>query len=243
MPSRLLLVVLAACSGSGTHEEPATPLDSGAPPPSADADADAGSGDGWARYVIETGAHAATLTTGASGNPRDGLASGVAARDYELALDASAAYVLTAPTQPDDQLDWNKLPGLSDCGSFDLAADGLMFGWRYRPDTAPARLEITAYANNAGAHLTADEPLVSLDADDLTSATPLRYRLRMDAAVYSFRISGVVRGRVIEVEAALPRRCAETAPESLVTQWAGGFYFGGTSTAPSRITAGIFEHR
>ncbi len=195
----------------------------------------------WARYTIEPGAHTATVTAAAAGAPRDGLVSGLGARDYELALDSSAAYVLTAPTQPDDQLDWNKLPGLSDCGSFDLAADGVMFGWRYRPDTMPARVEITAYANDAGAHLTPPDPLVSLDAADLASATPLRYRLRMDGAVYRFAISGVVRGRVIDVDASLPRRCADTTPSSLVTQWAGSFYFGGTSTAPSRITARMFE--
>jgi hypothetical protein len=253
----VFLVLIGACGGQGTLDAPVEAVEPA--PSSAPGDTDGGAGadtnapfeasaepqppvTAWARYTIEPGAHTATLTTAAAGNPRDGLVSGLGARDYDLALDASAAYVLTAPAQPDDQLDWNKLPGLSDCGSFDLAADGVMFGWRYRPDTSPARVEITAYANDSGSHLTPPEPLVSLDAADLASATPLRYRLRMDGAVYRFAISGVVRSRAIDVEAALPRRCADTAPGSLAAQWAAGFYFGGTSTSPSTITAAIFDH-
>jgi hypothetical protein len=250
------LLPVAACSGPGALDGPVVALEPAPSSPPGDTDAGAASDasspfeasaeprppvTAWARYTIDPGAHTATLTTAAAGSPRGGLVSGLGARDYELALDASAAYVLTAPAQPDDQLDWNKLPGLSDCGSFDLAADGVMFGWRYRPDLTPSRVEITAYANDAGSHLTPPEPLVTLDAADLASATPLRYRLRMDGAVYRFAISGVVRGRVVDVEAALPRRCAGTAPGSLVAQWAAGFYFGGTSTSPSTISAAIFE--
>ncbi len=55
-------------------------------------------------------------------------------------------YTLTAPVQPNDQLDWNKLPGISDCDQLDLSVDGVMFGWRWRLDTSPKVLEITAYA-------------------------------------------------------------------------------------------------
>ncbi len=253
----VLLLTIAACGGPGALDAPVVALEPAPSSPPGDTDGGAGADasapsdasaearppvTAWARYTIEPGAHTATLTTAAAGNPLGGLVSGLGARDYELALDASAAYVLTAPAQPDDQLDWNKLPGLSDCGSFDLAADGVMFGWRYRPDLTPARVEITAYANDAGSHLTPPEPLLSLDAADLASATPLRYRLRMDGDVYRFAISGAVRGRVVDADASLPRRCAGTAPGNLVTQWAAGFYFGGTSTSPSTITAVIFEH-
>ena len=71
-------------------------------------------------------------------------------RTYHLIFDASARYVLTNPTEPEDQLDWNKLPGLSDCApNYDLAVDGLMFGWRWRTDLTPRVLEVTAYANDA----------------------------------------------------------------------------------------------
>lgn len=195
----------------------------------------------WARYTIAAGAHGATVTAGVAGNPAAGLVEGVAARDYHFAFDASASYAITKPTQTDDQLDWNKLPGLSDCGTFDLAADGVMFGWRWRLDTSPRVLEVTAYANNAGTHLTPPAALVSLDAADLASASPLRYQLRLDGAVYRFAISGTMRGRAIDVTSTLPRRCASTAPSSLTAQWAAGFYFGGTSVAPSPITARIFE--
>ena len=201
----------------------------------ADASADAASYPlaSWPRYTIAPGAHGATLATGVAGNPMSGFIKGVAARDYHLAFDTSAIYALTKPAQPDDQLDWNKLPGLSDCGTFDLAADGVMFGWRWRVDTSPRVLEVTAYANNAGAHLTPPSALLSLDAADLASASPLRYHLRMDGALYRFTISGTVRGRAIDVAGTLPRRCASTPPSSLAVQWAAGLYFGGTSVSPS----------
>lgn len=162
-------------------------------------------------------------------------------REYDFAFDTSAMYVLVNPTQPDDQFDWNKLPGVSDCGTFDLSADGTMFGWRWRVDTVPHVVEVTAYANNAGTHLTPAEPLFTLDELDLASRAPLHYRLTLDGALYRFSVSGNVRGRVIDGSVTLPRRCANTAPSSLFSQWAAGFYFGGTSKAPSTITARIFE--
>ncbi len=194
----------------------------------------------WARYSIAPGAHSATVTDGASGNPLAGFVNGIAVRTFDLALDPSAIYVLTDPTQPEDQFDWNKLPGVSDCGTLDLSRDGTMFGWRWRLDTTPEVLEITAYANNVGTHLTPDEPLLVLDADDLASVSPLHYRLELDGELYRFSIAGEIRGRAIDVATTLPRRCATTDPGTLV-QWAAGLYFGGTSTAPSTITALIFE--
>jgi hypothetical protein len=196
---------------------------------------------GWAQYVIAPGAHAATLVKGTDGNPIAGLVNGVDGRDYELAFDPSAMYAIARPTQPDDQLDWNKLPGVSDCGTFDLARDGVMFGWRWRLDTNPEVLEVTAYANNARTHLTPAAPMVVLDAADLASAAPLRYRFSMDGALYRFSITGVVRGRAIDADATLPRRCATMDAKALTVQWAAGLYFGGTSTSPSTITAKIFE--
>jgi hypothetical protein len=69
----------------------------------------------WATYTIAVGAHYATLAGGGPGSPRDGLTE-LAGRDYRFRFDASARYVLTAPVEPNDQLDWNKLPGYSDCG-------------------------------------------------------------------------------------------------------------------------------
>jgi hypothetical protein len=51
-------------------------------------------------------------------------------------------YRITNPVQPDDQLDWNKLPGVSDCGQLDLAQDGFMFAWRWRLDLTPNVLEL-----------------------------------------------------------------------------------------------------
>lgn len=203
----------------------------------ADADVD-GTALSWATYTIAPGAHAAKLTGQKMNNPIAGFTN-VRGRDFQFIFDPSASYVLTAPVDPNDQLDWNKLPGISDCGTIDLSADGAMFGWRWRLDLTPNVLEITAYANNAHVHLTPREPLVILDADDLAAREPLHYRLERDGAEYRFAIGGMIRGRSIAVTAALPRRCASAPTDSLV--WGAGFYFGGTSTAPSTITGRIDE--
>lgn len=195
----------------------------------------------WALYTISPGAHSAMVSRASVGNPLAGLVRGQSGRDYYFAFDRSAQYEITHPTEPSDQLDWNKLPGLSDCNGFDLAQNGVMFAWRWRLDRSPRVLEITAYANDSGRHLWPDEPLVTLDADDLASVTPLRYRFWADGARYHFAITGTVRERVINAETTLARQCPETNPKSLTIQWAAGFYFGGTSTAPSTVTGRVFE--
>lgn len=246
---RLSLALLVACGTSAEATNGATDHDAAT---SVDAEveaservdaggAEAGAVSSWARYSIPAGGHGATIDKGGAGNPLGGLLNGVSGRDYLFAFDRSAMYVITEPVEPPDQLDWNKLPGISDCGTVDLAADGAMFGWRWRLDRTPKVLEISAYANDAGKHLTPPAPMVSLDTDDLASMTALRYRLWMDGALYRFAVSGVMRGRAIDVTQELARRCATTAPSSLMLQWAAGFYFGGTSTAPSLITGRIFE--
>lgn len=253
------LVLVMACGSAPAASDAVAPdggadaaaLDAGNEEPARDAglslaedaavDAAPGPVSTWALYTIAPGAHGATLASGAAGNPSSGFVSGVAGRDYLFAFDPSAQYTLTSPTQPNDQLDWNKLPGISDCGTLDLAADGAMFGWRWRLDTTPPVLEISAYANDAGTHLTPSAPLFTLDAADLASISPLRYRLWMDGALYRFSVSGTMRGRPIAAESTLARRCAATAPSTLTVQWAAGFYFGGTSSSPATITARIFE--
>lgn len=216
-----------------------------APGRASDTEPEAGTGlpplSDWPQYVIEPGAHSAKVVVAAAGNPLAGLVAGTGARTYDLAFDASAIYAITALAQPTDQLDWNKLPGLSDCGTFDLSVDGVMFGWRWRLDVTPNVLEVTAYANAAGVHLTAATPMIVLDAADLESPSPLHYSLWMDGAKYRFAISGSVRGRTISATSELARRCASKPPSSLTVQWASGLYFGGTSTAPTTITARVFE--
>lgn len=190
----------------------------------------------WATYVIAAGQHSAQLIDRSPKNPIDGVVS-VVGRDYELALNPSAIYELTDPTQPEDQLDWNKLPGLSDCNTIDLSVDGVMIGWRWRPEVAV--LELTAYANNAGVHLTPSSLLFTLDAADLAADEPLTYRLWRTTASYEVTVSGSVRGRTIFAEASLPRRCTEVELDPIA--WAGAFYFGGTSVAPHEVTARIRE--
>lgn len=194
--------------------------------------------ESWALYTIEPGAHSASISSASAGSPIS-FFSTVSGRDYRFRFNSSAAYVITRPTQPEDQFDYNKLPGFSDCGTLDLAVNGAMFGWRWRLDTTPKVLEVVAYANNASKHLWSARPLFTLDADDLTSDTPLQYRVWIDGAQYRFAVSGTVRGRSISATTTLPRACAATSPNNL--KWASGLYFGGTSTAPSKITGYISE--
>lgn len=196
--------------------------------------------ESWATYTIPVGAHSASVSGAQPQNPIAWFTT-VAGRDFQFRLNPSAIYVLTSPTQPDDQLDWNKLPGFSDCGTLDLSADGAMFGWRWRLDKSPRVLEITAYANNAGKHLTPAMPLLTLDEDDLRSDAALRYRVWIDKNQYRFAVTGTVRTRTIAATTTLPRRCAAHPATGL--KWASGLYFGGTSTAPSKITGRISEIR
>ena len=220
-------------AGAGDAGAPdAGPVDAGTPPPHF----------GWARYTIPLGGHAATVAmNGASRSPLAGI-SFATGRTYEFIFTPSASYELTNPTQPDDQLDWNKLPGLSDCGQVDLAQDGFMFAWRWRLDTMPRVLELAHYANNAGTHLYPAQGIVTLAEADLLSEEPLRFELSIGGSgntKYLFRISGTINGRVIEVSAEQPRRCASTSTG--MYKWAAGFYFGGTSTAPQPIIGYVHE--
>ncbi|MBA3456914.1 MAG: hypothetical protein H0T42_27745 [Deltaproteobacteria bacterium] len=218
-PGLLSLVAVCACSS------PASAPDAPAEPE-------------WATYVIRAGRHDAQIIDRSLTNPTDGVSDAIG-RDYELILDPSAIYELVDPVEPTDQLDWNKLPGLSDCNQTDLKVDGLMFGWRWRIDLVPHVLEITAYANNAGVHLTPSAPLFVLDADDLGALAPLHYRVWRESATYQFSVDGEVRGRAIDASVALPRRCSTVELDPLA--WASAFYFGGTTTAPHEMTAKIRE--
>jgi len=223
-----------ACAPAAPQEEDQAPAGGEA----ATASQRAGLSAGWALYTVDVGAHSASISGGSPGNPLAWFTR-VSGRDFQFRFNASAAYVLTRPTQPEDQFDWNKLPGFSDCGTLDLSQEGAMFGWRWRLDTAPKVLEVTAYANNRGKHLTPATPLFTLDAADLASDAPLRYRVWIDGAQYRFSVAGSVRGRPISATATLPRSCASTASTGL--KWASGLYFGGTSTAPSKITGYVSE--
>ena len=189
-------------------------------------------GPGWSRYDIAAGAHSATVTRGASATaPKAGFST-ASGRRYHFVFDQSAAYVLTNPTQPEDQFDWNKLPGLSDCGQLDLSQDGWMFGWRWRTDLSPTVLEVTAYANNAGTHLTPPTPLLTLTAEQLGERVPVWFELGIsaDRRRYEFRVAGPGRR---SASTTLPRRCTATSTSTF--KWASGFYFGGTSTAPTSV--------
>lgn len=217
-------------------------LDAAAPPDAAPPDAappDAALPLAWSKYTIDAGNHVARVDRAATHQPIQGFTD-IGGRDYELRLNESAAYVLTAPTQARDQLDWSKLPGYSDCMTLDLSVNGAMFGWRWQTEVTPPRLEITAYANNDGRHLAIEEGLVSLDLADLAADAPLHYRVWSDGAVYRFSVRGVVRGRTIDADASLPRACPTVDARGI--KWGSGLYFGGTSMAPTEVTVHVAEH-
>jgi hypothetical protein len=221
-----LLLALAACGGlPEPYDPPDAPPAVDAPPPV------------WATYTIPAGRHPATITGGGPDNPLRAIVM-VGGRDYQFAFDTSAEYVLTMPVQPDDQLDWNKLPGLSDCGTADLSVNGAMFGWRWRLDLDPRVLEVTAYVNNDSVHVMTPVLLALTDAE-LAADQPLRYRLWLDRDRYRFTIFGTIGGRPIDASGDLPRVCPTADP--LAGKWAAGLYFGGTSVAPSPITGRIVE--
>lgn len=228
---RVLIVASAAVSAAACAAPSSTEVDARPPPPID------GPADPWATYTILPGQQSASVTGGGDGNPLRNIVE-VGGRDYRFAFDASAAYVLTTPVEPQDQYDWNKLPGLSDCENADLSRNGAMFGWRWRVDTEPRFLEVTAYANNDGVHLQTDV-MLTLSADELASETPLRYRFWLDGAVYRFEITGTIGRRTIGAGGELPRVC--TAIPATATKWAAGLYFGGTSVAPHQITGRISE--
>lgn len=197
-------------------------------------------GPGWARYRIVTGAHSAAVNRPpAAPRPLAGFTT-EAGRGYWFVFNPTARYRIVDPVEPGDQLDWNKLPGLSDCGTPDLSVNGFMFAWRWRTDLVPRRLEIGAYANNNSSHLTAPTPMVTLTAAQLTAPHPIWFRMRIsdDRESYEFRTNVTVNGRDVRAFRRLPRACrtARTA-----TKWASGLYFGGTSTAPTDITGHIHE--
>ena len=192
----------------------------------------------WATYRIAVGSHSATVTGGGTGNPVQFITS-VDGRDFQFAFNPSAKYVLTMPTDPTDQLDWNKLPGLSDCGQLDLSVNGAMFGWRWRLDLTPKVLEVTAYANNNRVHLTPMQPLFTLSEAELAADAPLRYRVWWSGNLYHFAVAGMIGDRPINATTTISRVCPNQAAGS--PKWAGQFYFGGTSTAPSVITGRVSE--
>lgn len=200
-----------------------------------------GTPPGWSSYTIERGAHSATVGSpaGVAGPLAGWVSPGGASRTYDFVLTPTAEYVLTAPTQPEDQFDWNKLPGFSDCGDIDLARNGAMFGWRWRTDTSPRVLELVPYANADGVHQYPDSALITLSHDDLAANAPLRYSIQIDGSVYRFAIDGTIRGRDIHETATLPRSCP--ANPTSTGKWYAGFYFGGTSTSPSQMYAYVRE--
>ena len=164
-------------------------------------------------------------------------ASGVA---YRFAFDDSAIYTLSAA----NQLDYNKLPGFSDCGSIDLAQNGAMFGWRWNPATQ--RVQISAYANAGGRHQywenhPSSVKLVELDPKEFLAFAPLHYAIEIQGGDYTFRVWGTLPGgRVIDASSRLQRGCSDR-PRRL--KLGSTLYFGGTQTAPHDVSGWVLDER
>lgn len=201
-------------------------------------------GPGWSYYSIAAGAHSAQVTRGAEATqPLAGFTS-VSRRRYHFTFTNSMRYRITAPVQPEDQFDWNKLPGLSDCGDIDLSRNGYMFAWRWRLDTVPRVMEITAYANHGGTHITPPQPILTLTAEEIDSLAPLFFDLRIveNGSAYRFEVTqGPVGNEAVTRAVEIARNCPGSSLQ--VLKWASGLYFGGTSTAPTAMRGYINELR
>lgn len=154
---------------------------------------------------------------------------------YRFAFDSSALYTLKHKDGTRDirQTAWNKLPGLSDCGTLDLAENGAMFAWRANSD---GDLEIAAYANNNGAHLLAEPtntiPIFRLEKKDLEQFNPIEFRIVFYARTYEFLAKATLKsGRKIHYKTTLPRACSGKNLQKSVSN----LYFGGNVVAPHRI--------
>ena len=198
-------------------------------------------GPRWNTHTIARGRHDATVQRGTSAPaPLLGLTR-LAGRSYHLIFDASARYTITDPVEPEDQLDWNKLPGLSDCGDVDLAQNGLMFAWRWRTDLVPRVLEVNAYWNDDGVHHWLDEPVLALTRAQVDARKPIWFRLRISNDRQSYEFTVQRAGEPAPHTARVARSCPGHPRGQ--QKWAGGFYFGGTSVAPQRIRAWVHEPR
>lgn len=180
--------------------------------------------NGYSKQTVSKGNHYS------SAMPWLTTASGLS---YQFAFNSTAKYNLNN----EDQFDWNKLPGMSDCGSVALSRNGAMFGWRWNPDTQ--RLEISAYANQLGVHQYYDNSqstvqLVELDMADIQEFAPLRFDIQILGERYQFNISGrLPNGRVINAQSTLMRGC-ESRPNRFKN--GSNFYYGGTSVAPANTS-------
>jgi len=133
---------------------------------------------------------------------------------FAVRFDASAVY---QTVDPQNQLDVNKLRGMSDCGHVH-DVDSARFGWRW----TGSAIEITAYVYNAGSRSWVVLGYVQPGEwhDMVLEVTPGGYRFALD---------GVVTTR--------PRACTATG----LTKYSLWPYFGGTEVAPHTVTLQLLE--
>lgn len=185
---------------------------------------------GYSKVTIPKGSQYSTWPSWVSTKP---------SLKYNFAFDPSAIY-----QHPDnDQWDWNKLPGVSDCGTLDLKVNGAMFGWRWIPGTQ--KLQITAYANRNSVHQSWDSPgttfqnqvqLIELNKSDIMQFAPLTYEIKLEPLLYRFSIQGVLpSGRTISSVSTLPRKCSKHP----LIKHGSTMFFGGTKVAPHKVTGHV----
>lgn len=134
---------------------------------------------------------------------------------FSVRFDDSAAYTSIDPA---NQLDWNKLRGMSDCGAHHQTASARV-GWRWN-GTA---VELGAYTYAGGV-------VTSTVLGAIAPGSTHELTIAADGASYRFTLDGVT--------TTMPRGCADVG----VVKYHLWPYFGGDEVAPHDITIDILEH-
>ena len=156
-------------------------------------------------YIIPKGAHA-------SSNSGFKMVNTQKLR-FEVTFDSSAVYT---SAKPENQLDINKLYGLSDCATHHQV-NSARFGWRWNSN----KLELHAYTYQGGSRRSEFIAVAAL-------GKPLVCELSLEDGKYTFRAG--------ESQVVLPRACnGKTDAYQLYP------YFGGDEVAPHDIRISIKE--
>ncbi len=161
-------------------------------------------GQGIHKYVIREGEHHATLTY---------ESIELENMKFKALFDSTAIYQTTDPV---NQVDINKLYGLSDCNSYHHT-NSARFGWRWYE----GKLEIWAYCYENGEQTSAFVDTVSLNQF-------YDYKISFEKNKYIFQLND----KAIE----MPRVCEDKARGYKLFP-----YFGGDEAAPKNISIWIEE--
>lgn len=158
------------------------------------------------RWLIPAGQHFAT-------GERVELTTADAVR-FDVTFDASAEYTSAIP---ENQHDWNKLRGLSDCGTHHQT-NSARFGWRWTGDA----VEVGAYTYVGGTRAGVALARFAVDSTHELS-------IELDGPWYRFTVDGTT--------TSVPRGCTDAG----LVKYHLWPYFGGDEAAPHDVTITILE--